>query len=104
MRTSTATSGPDHKNDVPTNSDDDSRKSGNDGSANVENGVPNNRHKRITWVQAVFVLIAETISLGVLSLPAAVSALGMVVGAIMIDLISECVRSTRVEEWEANGM
>ncbi|KXT18278.1 hypothetical protein AC579_2889 [Pseudocercospora musae] len=50
----------------------------------AEGHVHDLRSKKISWIQAVFVLIAETISLGILSLPAAVAVLGIILGTIMI--------------------
>ncbi|KAH8844610.1 hypothetical protein MCOR27_003467 [Pyricularia oryzae] len=45
-------------------------------------------HKTLTWWQGGIVLIAETVSLGVLSLPSVLATLGLVPGIIMILVMS----------------
>lgn len=42
------------------------------------------KYRTMTWWQAAMVMIAETISLGILSLPSVLAAVGMVPGVIMI--------------------
>lgn len=42
------------------------------------------KYRTLTWWQAAFIMIAETISLGILSLPSALAAIGIVPGMIMI--------------------
>ncbi|KAF2122433.1 amino acid transporter [Lophiotrema nucula] len=42
------------------------------------------KYRTMRWWQAAFIMIAETISLGILSLPSALAAVGMVPGIIMI--------------------
>ncbi|PVI06893.1 hypothetical protein DM02DRAFT_707499 [Periconia macrospinosa] len=42
------------------------------------------KYRTLTWWQAGFIMIAETISLGILSLPAAIAAIGLVPGIILL--------------------
>ncbi|KAF2641611.1 amino acid transporter [Massarina eburnea CBS 473.64] len=42
------------------------------------------KYRTLRWWQAAFIMIAETISLGILSLPSALAAVGMVPGIIML--------------------
>lgn len=47
-------------------------------------GVQHHRFKTMTWFQAGLVMIAETISLGILSLPHAMATLGLLPGSVLI--------------------
>ncbi|KAF2210321.1 hypothetical protein CERZMDRAFT_106779 [Cercospora zeae-maydis SCOH1-5] len=51
-------------------------------------------HKKVNWIQATLILIAETVSLGILSLPASVADMGLVVGAIVIIIFALCTLAT----------
>ncbi|KAI5359835.1 putative amino acid transporter, transmembrane domain-containing protein [Septoria linicola] len=51
-------------------------------------------HKKVNWIQATLILIAETVSLGILSLPASVADMGLVVGALVIMIFGLCTLAT----------
>ncbi|CZT24652.1 uncharacterized protein RCC_10377 [Ramularia collo-cygni] len=46
--------------------------------------IANRVSRRIGWVKAAILMVAETMSLGIMSLPQAMNSLGMIVGAILI--------------------
>ncbi|PPJ51856.1 hypothetical protein CBER1_09584 [Cercospora berteroae] len=71
------------------------------GMQKVESGLGNGEvvpasitHKKVNWFQATLILIAETVSLGILSLPASVAAMGLVVGAFVIAIFGICTLAT----------